>query len=438
MEDRSLRHGSYSSCIRGVGNRVPSKVPRHVCYSPMGCQKPENFGSSGSNRHQAALLQRPPWADHLRIRNQGAAPGPASASGLSTRRRSDYLSFLTSPAPQTLFADIRKLPGGTWLRVKAEGTVKSIASGTLGSHRRRSSASRKMTSPSRSWTSCGRGAATKGQRRAGRRVPLWRHRLQHQRGALFGRARPAGQDLLDRLSGRVREYQNELALCPQMARSRRRASRALLTMEDLLDFLPLMIKLQDEPIADPVCVPVYYVSELAREQWRHRVSGGRGRRRTVLGLPGVEAHAQASAVGRWCRSRCSSAPGVDRSAMRWERARDEVRVPSPRLDGAADFLGRRGGLHGARRSSGFFTQAARDSSTGSRRGTPSSRSATLREQGLGDAPLKWMSYIDLNVRLPELLAHARRQDEHGRQPRGARALPRPQVRRAGYEHSRGR
>ena len=26
-----------------------------------------------------------------------------------------------------------------------------------------------------------------------------------------------------------------------------------------------MIKFQDEPIADPVCVPLYYVSKLARE-----------------------------------------------------------------------------------------------------------------------------------------------------------------------------
>src|SRR5208337_3808940 len=28
---------------------------------------------------------------------------------------------------------------------------------------------------------------------------------------------------------------------------------------------PRMIELQDEPIADPVCVPVYYVSKLARD-----------------------------------------------------------------------------------------------------------------------------------------------------------------------------
>jgi asparagine synthase (glutamine-hydrolysing) len=39
----------------------------------------------------------------------------------------------------------------------------------------------------------------------------------------------------------------------------------LLSQEDLIRFLPEMIHLQDEPIRDPVCVPVYYVSKLARE-----------------------------------------------------------------------------------------------------------------------------------------------------------------------------
>ena len=34
-----------------------------------------------------------------------------------------YLSFLTTPAPQTLFAGIKKLPSGSWLRVKADGQV---------------------------------------------------------------------------------------------------------------------------------------------------------------------------------------------------------------------------------------------------------------------------------------------------------------------------
>src|SRR5205085_4710299 len=39
----------------------------------------------------------------------------------------------------------------------------------------------------------------------------------------------------------------------------------LITQQELLDFLPDLIFHQDEPIADPVCVPLYYVARLARE-----------------------------------------------------------------------------------------------------------------------------------------------------------------------------
>src|SRR5262249_34203455 len=35
-----------------------------------------------------------------------------------------YLSFLTTPAPQTLFKGIRKLAGGTWLRVSDDGDIR--------------------------------------------------------------------------------------------------------------------------------------------------------------------------------------------------------------------------------------------------------------------------------------------------------------------------
>lgn len=38
-----------------------------------------------------------------------------------------------------------------------------------------------------------------------------------------------------------------------------------LSQNDLIDFIPKLIYYQDEPIADPVCVPVYYVSKLAKD-----------------------------------------------------------------------------------------------------------------------------------------------------------------------------
>src|SRR5207245_5423171 len=59
----------------------------------------------------------------------------------------------------------------------------------------------------------------------------------------------------------------------------------LLTDEDLIRFLPRMVHLQDEPIADPVCVPVYYVSQLARESGVIVCQVGEGSDELFCGYP---------------------------------------------------------------------------------------------------------------------------------------------------------
>ncbi|MBL8149000.1 MAG: asparagine synthase (glutamine-hydrolyzing) [Blastocatellia bacterium] len=46
--------------------------------------------------------------------------------------------------------------------------------------------------------------------------------------------------------------------------------------EDVVDFLPDLIFHQDEPIADPVCVPLYYVSKLVRDSGTIVVQVGEG------------------------------------------------------------------------------------------------------------------------------------------------------------------
>ena len=61
-------------------------------------------------------------------------------------------------------------------------------------------------------------------------------------------------------------YQNETAYARKMAEfCGAEYHERLLNQDDLFSFLPEMVRLQDEPIADPVCVPVYYVSKLARD-----------------------------------------------------------------------------------------------------------------------------------------------------------------------------
>lgn len=46
--------------------------------------------------------------------------------------------------------------------------------------------------------------------------------------------------------------------------------------DDFISFLPRMAYLQDEPLADPVCVPLYYVSKLARESGTIVIQVGEG------------------------------------------------------------------------------------------------------------------------------------------------------------------
>ena len=61
-------------------------------------------------------------------------------------------------------------------------------------------------------------------------------------------------------------YPNELHFAREMAEEINSDHyEKKLNMDDLMDFLPEMIKLQDEPLADPVCFPVYYVSKLAHD-----------------------------------------------------------------------------------------------------------------------------------------------------------------------------
>ena len=53
----------------------------------------------------------------------------------------------------------------------------------------------------------------------------------------------------------------------------------------MIDFLPQMVRLQDEPIGDPVCVPLYYVAKLARDNGVVVCQVGEGADELFIGYP---------------------------------------------------------------------------------------------------------------------------------------------------------
>lgn len=179
----------------------------------------------------------------------------------------NYLSFLTTPAPQTLFEGIKKLKPGTWLKVKENGNLEEykywdvldnveimkdlsedeIANKVL-EELRTSVNLRKMSDvPVGVFLSGGIDSSTN--------AALFSEGEQNKVKAFT-----IGYD------GEYKTYKNETDYAKLIAEKVDvEYHEKLLNIDDLIDFLPQMAFLQDEPIADVVCVPVYYVSKLARD-----------------------------------------------------------------------------------------------------------------------------------------------------------------------------
>ena len=88
-------------------------------------------------------------------------------------------------------------------------------------------------------------------------------------------------------------------------------------VDDIVDFLPRMVQLQDEPIGDPVCVPLYYVAKLARDNGVIVCQLGEGADELFIGYPSWLRGAQAAALGRLARAERRSSGWLRR---RWPRS----------------------------------------------------------------------------------------------------------------------
>ena len=180
----------------------------------------------------------------------------------------DFLSYLTVPAPDTLFKGIKKLPGGSWMKFNQDGTFEQekywdVLDNTIDLEKqseeeisdellnilRDSVKLRKVSDvPVGVFLSGGIDSSTN--------AALFSETDDSTKVKTFS----IGYD------GDYESYKNELSFAKIAAEnSKATYHEKLLSAKDLLDFLPEMIKLQDEPIADPVCVPLYYVSKLAKE-----------------------------------------------------------------------------------------------------------------------------------------------------------------------------
>lgn len=317
-----------------------------------------------------------------------------------------YLSFLTTPAPKTLFAGIRKLPNATWMRVRGDGSVEERRYWDAAANAEDLSGWSEGDVVERLLTELRQSVQLRKIADVPVGVFLSGGIDSSTNAALFseGEGGPVKTFSIG-YEGEYDSYKNELHYARQMAEAvGADHHELLLTPRHLIDFLPRMVWLQDEPIADPVCVPVYYVSKLARDNGVIVCQVGEGSDELFYGYP-------------WWKTRLD--------LQRWH---DEVPVPA--------FLKRSvlAALRAAGKDRGLPYEYLSRSARGERifwggaeafTDTMKHRllSPRLRERFAGrtsweaiepiwnryresaqePSRLGWMSYVDLNLRLPELL-----------------------------------
>jgi asparagine synthase (glutamine-hydrolysing) len=331
--------------------------------------------------------------------------GPERRRAVNEEAFFHYLSFLTTPAPMTLFDGIEKLAAGTWAKISADGTMQTerwwdawdevkpiqdkseteIADDIL-SNLEEAVLYRKVGDvPIGVFLSGGVDSSAN--------------------VALFSKGEDrAVKTFSIGYEGEQDSVANELPFARQMAEQVGADHHEyLVSQDDLLSFLPEMIKFQDEPIADPVCVPVYYVAKLAHENGVTVCQVGEGADELYWGYESWKIFLDLERANAWPVPRFLKKLGVNILTACGRGRKLSTEFLRRASLGLPIFWG------GAE---AFPENAKWDILSPRLKQKFSGRSswealAPIRERFEKNAwdtsPLSWMSYLDLNLRLPELL-----------------------------------
>ncbi len=204
---------------------------------------------------------------------------PSISKELNLQGLYDYLSLLTTPPGETLFKNIFKLEAGHYARITRQGDMQKVKYWDL-THQTEPFPQEEFYVES----FCVRNI---------RRLLRDSIKLRMMSDVPFGVMLSGGIDssmnvaLMSELMTRPvetftvgfkdLEKYNELEYARQIATVfQTNHHEILLTEQDAIDFLPKMVWHQDEPNADPVCVPLYFVSKLACDSGTIVVQVGEG------------------------------------------------------------------------------------------------------------------------------------------------------------------
>jgi len=316
-----------------------------------------------------------------------------------------YLSFLTTPCPNTLFKGIRKLSPGCYGKVNSNGQIEivrywdvwdytipligiseeEIADRIL-TELRLAVFYRKVSDvPVGVFLSGGIDSSTMAVLFSeGETYPIKTFSIGYDK--------------------EYETYKNEFIYARMMAKQiRADHSERKLSADDFINFLPTLIYHQDEPIADPVCVPVYYVSKLARDNGIAVCQVGEGSDELFCGYPSWKAFLRLQKLSNMPMTDSLKKMGVfllkvmgkeHKTKYEWLR---RAAFGEPIFWGGAEAFteGEKKKLLSQRLEKKFHNYSSYE--------VLKPILKRFNKNAQDKSLLNWMSYLDLYFRLPELL-----------------------------------
>ena len=330
---------------------------------------------------------------------------PGQKREINERGFYDYLSFLSIPAPDTLFEGIKKIPNGCWVKVTRNGDMHEQRYWDVLDHKVDLTGLSEDEISKRLLDELKQSVQIHKASDVPMGVFLSGGIDSSTNAALFSEGESSEVKTFSiGYQGDYATYTNELDYARQVAdQVNAKYHESLLSSEDLLNFLPEMVELQDEPIGDPVCMPVYYVSKLAREndvtvcqvgEGADELFWGYTHWKTMLKLQDLS-NAPVPKILRKCAAGLMSMLGLD-DDWRYEYIRRSSEG-LPLFWGGAEVLthNQKVGLLSKRMKDKYKGASSWDILKPLRK--------RFLEKSDSKSPLDWMAYLDLNFRLPELL-----------------------------------
>jgi asparagine synthase (glutamine-hydrolysing) len=331
--------------------------------------------------------------------------GPVRKRSVNEEALFHYLSFLTTPAPMTLFDGIEKLSAGTWTRISTKGDVETVRWWDAWDN----------VKPLSETSNAEVGADTLSQLETAinyRKVSDVPMGIFLSGGvdssanvALFSKgSNKSVKTFSIGYAGDQESVADELPYARLMAKQVGADHHEyLISHEDLMKFLPEMIRYQDEPIGDPVCVPLYFVSKLARDNGVIVCQVGEGADELFWGYSSWKIFLSLERANAWPVPRSIKKLGVqvltalglgDKLYTEFLR---RASLGQPIFWGGAEAFpeNAKWDVLSPRLKEKFSGRSSWEVLAPIR--------ARFEEKSPDRAPLNWMTYLDLNFRLPELL-----------------------------------